>query len=146
MGSMMSDIEERLEHRGVRLTAMRLLVYEELERARRPLSLRELEERMQTAERSTIFRTLSLLLEHHLIHSIEDGSGALKYEICHGHDDCTLEDQHTHFYCEHCHRTFCFHDTRIPQVELPEGFQMTSINYMIKGLCPKCKGITSHTL
>lgn len=131
-------IEQRLTHRGVKLTAMRLLVYEQLEQARQPLSLRELEDRMQTADRSTIFRTLTLLQQHHLVHSIEDGSGVLKYEVCHGHDECTIDDQHTHFYCQRCHRTFCFHETRIPQVDLPEGFQMYSINYMIKGLCPKC--------
>ena len=140
-----TDIEKHLKQRGVKLTAMRLLVYEELAKAIRPLSLRELEERMQTAERSTIFRTLTLLLDHHLIHAIEDGSGSLRYEICHGHDDCTLNDQHTHFYCERCHRTYCFHEKKIPQVSLPEGFQMTSINYMIKGLCPNCKGTTPHT-
>ena len=91
-------IEDHLAARGVKPTAMRLLVYRELDRARRPLSLRELEERMVTAERSTIFRTLTLLLQHHLVHGIEDGSGALKYEVCHGHEECTLEDQHTHFY------------------------------------------------
>lgn len=132
------SLEEKLEHRGVKLTAMRLLVYQELERAHRPLSLRELEDRMPTAERSTIFRTLTLLLQHHLIHAIEDGSGALRYEACHGHDECTIDDQHIHFYCEQCHRTFCFHDTKIPQVSLPEGFQVSSINYMVKGLCPDC--------
>ena len=132
------DLEQRLEHRGVKLTAMRLLVYQELEHARRPLSLRELEDKMPTAERSTIFRTLTLLLQHHLIHAIEDGSGSLRYEVCQGDDDCTLDDQHIHFYCEHCHRTYCFHDTKIPQVSLPEGFQFSSINYMVKGLCPNC--------
>ena len=132
------DLEQRLEHRGVKLTAMRLLVYQELEHARRPLSLRELEDKMPTAERSTIFRTLTLLLQHHLIHAIEDGSGSLRYEVCQGDDDCTLDDQHIHFYCEHCHRTYCFHDTKIPQVSLPEGFQISSINYMVKGLCPNC--------
>lgn len=133
-----SSILDRLEQRGVKPTAMRLLVFQELEKAHRPLSLRELEDRMPTAERSTIFRTLTLLLQHHLVHAIEDGSGSLRYEACHGHDDCTPDDQHTHFYCEHCHRTFCFPNTRIPQVAMPEGFQMTSINYMVKGLCPTC--------
>lgn len=132
------EIEERLEHRGVKLTAMRLLVYEELEKARRPLSLRELEDRMPTAERSTIFRALTLLLQHHLVHDIEDGSGSLRYEICTSDDHHEHDDRHIHFYCEHCHRTYCLHNTRIPQVELPEGFQMTSINYMVKGLCPTC--------
>ena len=132
------EIEQHLEHRGVKLTAMRLLVYEELERSVRPLSLRELEERMQTAERSTIFRTLTLLLEHHLIHAIEDGSGSLRYEVCKGHDECTPDDQHIHFYCEQCHRTFCFREKKIPRAILPEGFHINSINYMVKGLCPNC--------
>ena len=134
----MTELEHRLEHRGVKLTAMRLLVYQELEQAHRPLSLRELEDRMQTAERSTIFRTLTLLLQHHLIHAIEDGSGSLRYEVCEGEEECTLNDQHIHFYCEHCHRTFCLQDKKIPQVSLPEGFQISSINFMVKGLCPSC--------
>jgi len=136
------DIALHLEHRGVKPTAMRLLVFQELEKAVRPLSLKELEERMVTAERSTIFRALTLLLQHHLIHGIEDGSGSLRYEICHGHEECTLEDQHTHFFCEQCQRTFCLHDTPIPQVELPEGFCANTINYMIKGICPECAKIT----
>ena len=134
----MNEIEHHLEHHGVKPTAMRLLVYRELKRAVRPLSLRDLEDRMPTAERSTIFRTLTLLLQHHLIHAIEDGSGALRYEVCHGHDHCTLDDQHIHFYCEQCHRTFCFREKKIPRATLPEGFQMISINYMVKGLCPEC--------
>lgn len=131
--------EERFEHRGVKPTAMRLLVYKELERARRPLSLRELEERMTTAERSTIFRALTLLLDHHLVHDIEDGSGAVRYEICESDDHHHHDDQHIHFYCERCHRTFCFRNTRIPQVALPQGFRMASVNYMVKGLCPDCE-------
>lgn len=131
--------EERFEQRGVKPTAMRLLVYKELERARRPLSLRELEERMTTAERSTIFRALTLLLDHHLVHDIEDGSGAVRYEICESDDHHHHDDQHIHFYCERCHRTFCFRNTRIPQVALPQGFRMASVNYMVKGLCPDCE-------
>lgn len=133
-----NEIEHRLEHHGVKPTAMRLLVYQELERARRPLSLRELEERMPTAERSTIFRTLTLLLQHHAIHPIEDGSGSIRYEICNSTDHHNHDDQHIHFYCEQCHRTFCFREKKIPQATLPEGFQMTGINYMVKGLCPSC--------
>lgn len=117
---------------------MRLLVYQELKGAARPLSLRELEDRMPTAERSTIFRTLTLLLQHHAIHAIEDGSGSLRYEVCESDDHHTHDDQHIHFYCEQCHRTFCFRDNKIPRASLPEGFQMTSVNYMIKGFCPEC--------
>lgn len=137
-------IEDRFQQRGIRPTAMRLLVYRELERCHSPQSLRDLEDRMVTADRSTIFRTLTLLLQHHLIHAIEDGSGALKYEICHGHDECTIDDQHTHFYCEVCEHTYCLHNTPIPQVELPGGFHIHTINYLIKGVCPNCAEKHKH--
>ena len=132
------DIETILSQRGVRPTAMRILVFEQWQKAHCPLSLRELEERMVTADRSTIFRTLTLLLKHHLVHAIEDGSGALRYEMCDGEGECTLDDQHIHFYCERCQRTFCLRDTHIPQVELPDGYRLSTINYMIHGLCPDC--------
>ncbi len=134
-----SDTERILNEGGVRPTAMRLLVYEELSRTGRPLSLREMEERMPTAERSTIFRTLTLLLQHHLVHAIEDGSGALRYETCEGEGECTPDDQHIHFYCERCQRTFCLRQTPVPAVTLPDGFRPTTYNYMIHGLCPECR-------
>jgi len=132
------EVEQHLQQCGVKPTAMRILVFEALLHARRPLSLRELEERMVTAERSTIFRTLTLLLDHHLIHTIDDGSHEAKYEICLSHDHDTHDDQHIHFHCERCHRTYCFRDTKIPQVQLPEGFHATATNYVVKGICPNC--------
>ena len=32
----------------------------------------------------------------------------------------------------------CFESDCIPQVNIPEGFYPHAINYMIKGICPKC--------
>ena len=34
--------------------------------------------------------------------------------------------------------TYCFESERIPLVNIPEGFYPHAINYMIKGICPKC--------
>lgn len=132
------ELEARMTSRGVKPTAVRLLVFAELRRASRPLSMSELEDRLQTVDKSTIFRALTLFLEHHLIHSIEDGSGAVKYEMCCGEWDCSVQDMHVHFFCEGCHRTFCFRELPIPEVELPEGFRMHGANFVIKGLCPHC--------
>lgn len=136
---MEKEIEALFKKRGVNPTTIRVWVYKELAQTQRPLSLKELEEHMVTAERSTIFRALTLLLQHHLIHGIEDGSGSLKYEICHGHEECTLNDQHAHFYCQTCQRTFCLHHISIPHPELPEGFHAKAVNYMIKGICAECQ-------
>ncbi len=139
------DIEQHLKDRGVNPTAMRLLVFRELEKALHPLSLRELEERMITAERSTIFRTLNLLVKHRLVHAIQDGSGSTKYEICHGRHDCSIDDHHPHFFCVHCQRTFCLHHINIPSLSIPQGFQAHSINLTIQGICPECKDKQTHS-
>lgn len=132
----LSDYEKRLEQRGVKPTALRLLIFRTLTEAGCALSLGELEMRLDTVDRSTIFRTLTLLLSRQLVHALEDGSGSLKYEVCAGECACTLDDMHAHFYCLGCQRTFCFKQIHIPQVELPDGFAVQSINYMVKGYCP----------
>ena len=131
-------IVRRLEQRGVKPTALRLLIFHTLEQSRHALSLGELEEKLETMDRSTIFRTLTVFLSRHLVHGIEDGSGSVRYEVCNGDWECTVEDMHAHFYCEQCHRTFCFRQTGIPAVTLPEGFTLQGVNYVLKGICPDC--------
>lgn len=139
----MRQAETLLSDAGIRPTSNRLLVADALLRARRPLSLGELEEKIATLERSSVLRVLSLMLERHFVHTIEDGRGITKYELCHhspaaGDAD---DDMHVHFYCEHCRRTFCFEDIAVPSVGLPAGFVPRSVNYMLKGLCPDCREV-----
>ena len=132
------DYSQRLESRGVRPTATRLLVYRALAEVRHAMSLRELDDRLNTVDRSTIFRTLALLADAHLVHVIEDGTGVALYELCQGEDDCHPSDQHIHFYCCRCQRTFCLHSLHIPSIELPDGFCAEGVNFLVKGLCPFC--------
>ena len=134
----MKQLETLLESAGVRPTTNRLLVMKALGESAHPLSLAELEAAIGTMERSSVFRTLTLLLDHHLLHAIEDGRGIVKYELCHGHSHHSMGDMHVHFYCEGCNEVFCFEELRVPQVQLPEGFEPTSVNYMLKGLCSRC--------
>lgn len=58
--------------------------------------------------------------------------------LCFSHDDCNDEDNHVHFYCMRCHRMFCFYDLSVPEVQLPRGYSLESVNYVIKGVCPDC--------
>jgi Fur family ferric uptake transcriptional regulator len=91
-----------------------------------------------TVDKSSISRTIGLFHSHQLIHSIDDGSGSLKYAVCDDLCSCSVSDLHTHFYCESCHRTFCFKDEHVPIVKIPEGFTLCSVNYVLKGLCADC--------
>ena len=128
-----------LQEHGVRPTANRIVIAKALAAENRPLSMRELESQILTIDKSNIFRTLILFREKHLVHTREDGSDTVRCELCHRHLGTEDEDAQVHFYCERCKRTFCLTDISTPLVELPMGFTLHSVNYMMKGLCPKCR-------
>ena len=133
-----TDLTELFGRHGVKATPNRLIVARTLLCEGRPLSLMELEEKIGTIDKSGIFRSLILFKERHLVHSIEDGGDGIRYELCLGHGPERDEDTHVHFFCEKCHRTFCLEDIGIPRVTLPAGYSETTVNYLIKGICPHC--------
>ena len=132
------DIISRLESKGIRPTANRILVMKTLMGEQNPQSLSNLERKMVSMDKSSIFRTLTLFLEHDVVHAFEDGRGVLCYELCEEKGACDHHDGHIHFYCESCQRSFCMEDIHIPSFELPEGFYPHSISFVIKGECPDC--------
>lgn len=135
---MCEGVLKKLVSRDIKPTPNRLLVLEAIMSASSPVSLADLEAILETVDRSSIFRTLNLFMSHHLVHVIDDGSGSLKYEVCTGEEECSVDDMHVHFSCERCHKTICLSSTPIPPVELPDGFVMNSANYIVKGICGDC--------
>lgn len=134
-----NDVEDILTRKEVKPTSNRILVMRELIKASHPVSLADLEISLGfSMDKASIFRVLELFSEKDIIHVIEDGSRSLKYELCHSGTHHTIADQHVHFYCERCKETYCFEDVSVPLVNIPEGFSPRAINYMIKGICPKC--------
>lgn len=133
------DMINRLESKGIRPTANRILVMKTLMGEQNPQSLSNLERKMVSMDKSSIFRTLTLFLEHDVVHAFEDGRGVLCYELCEEKGACDHHDGHIHFYCESCQRSFCMEDIHIPSFELPEGFYPHSISFVIKGECPECR-------
>ena len=69
----------KLVLRDIRPTAIRVLVLRTLLEMKQAMSVSDLEAQLDTVDKSTIFRTLTLFLSHHLIHGVDDGSGTLKY-------------------------------------------------------------------
>ena len=139
-----STCVKMLERHGIRPTSNRIVVLKALAAAMNPSSISDLENKIVTIDKSGIFRSLMLFREHRLVHVLEDGDGGVKYELCLSHDENEDEDMHVHFYCEQCHRLFCLHDMPVPQVDLPEGYSMTTVNYVVKGTCPQCAERCRH--
>lgn len=134
-----------LEEHGIRPTPVRMLVLRALQEADCAVSLMALEAELETVDRSSIFRTLNLFLDNHIVHQVEDGTGQTKFALCEEHCRCGeehehhLSDFHVHFFCEKCQRTLCLHEVPIPEVILPPGFSLSSANFVLKGICADCQ-------
>ena len=134
----MIHLEELFAQHGVKVTANRLLIAQALEEAGRPLSMTELEDRLETIDKSNVFRALTAFREAHLVHALEDAGDGVRYELCLSHHEDEDDDVHVHFYCIKCHRTFCLHEVPVPPVTVPEEYVPESVSYLVKGICPAC--------
>ena len=134
-----ADSDEVFRRHNIRPTAVRVLVYNAIKSFQDTFSMSDVEDALETVDKSSIFRTLALFAGQHLVHEIEDGSGSAKYCLCRNDHVCGAEEMHCHFYCESCQKTFCLDHTHIPIVHYPDGFELHQINYMMKGLCPSCR-------
>lgn len=134
-----TEIENILTGKGIKPTANRILVMKELMRMTHPVCLADLEVSLMPMNKASIFRVIELFADKDVIHVIEDGSRSLKYELCHGQGDHSVGDEHAHFYCEKCGTVYCLNDVALPMVALPENFRVKSVNFMLKGICAKCK-------
>jgi len=104
---MRNEIENKLVSKNTKPTSMRILVYAFLDSQNVALSLSEIENQFENADRITIYRTLKTFEEKGIVHSIQENN-TTKYRLC--EDDCnenTHSDRHLHFYCKICKQTTC---------------------------------------
>lgn len=134
----MKDTDDKLTSRNIKPTAMRELVLDILTEQKMAISLSDLEQKFHKSDRVTLYRTLKTFEENKLIHSIDDGTGAVKYALCKESCQCHPEDLHVHFFCLKCQHTFCLSDIPIPSINLPVNFSMENINMVVKGVCSNC--------
>lgn len=127
---------------GLRETPVRTLIFRTLSDASAPLSGQQIEDIIESVDRSSITRTLALFVDRGLVHSLEDGTGSVKYEICKDEDHDTSHlhtDRHPHFHCKKCGATTCLESVMISaDTLLPEGYEIHDVSLLYTGLCPKC--------
>lgn len=136
---MTKKLENHLRNRKIRPTAMRELVLKVLTDQSTAISLADLEKNFEKADKVTLYRTLKTFEKKKLIHSIDDGTGSVKYALCQENCQCNPEDLHIHFLCTICSKTYCLDHIAVPKVQLPAGFSLDGINMVVKGKCSNCK-------
>lgn len=135
----MNTMEDILESRNIKPTAMRLLVLKTLSVQYAAISLSELEKQFEKSDRITLYRTLKTFQENGLVHSVDDGTGAPKYALCEEGCECNIDrDMHVHFHCRMCGETFCLPKYKIPEIKLPDTFIGEEASLVVKGICGKC--------
>lgn len=131
------EAEQLLTEAHIHLTAIRITILREIMQLDHTFTLADMEERMDTIDKSTLFRTLTLFLQHKLLHEVDNGSGSKLYCRC----VCNSKQHHSHihFTCTECGQTFCIKDIDSSQIPCPRNFEVEEINCVMKGLCPECK-------
>jgi len=133
-----TEIENKLRTQDVKPTAMRILVLRALLNSRSAMSLSDIEQQFDQADRTTLYRTLKTFESKKIIHKIDDGTNAPKFAVCVEGCECNPEDLHIHFHCTNCEETYCLNNISIPIIELPKQFTLSQINMVVKGLCDDC--------
>ena len=129
--------EELFRQKEIRLTTVRGQIWDTMQQMKWAFSLSDMEDRLLYIDKSTIFRTITLFLEHDMLHEIDDGSGSRKYCLC-TCADAEHHVDHVHLTCNICHRTFCLKNQQVPMVNVPEGFRVQHVDYVVKGICAEC--------
>ena len=65
--------------------------------------------------------------------------GTVRYALC--SDNCSEDvhiDDHVHFKCIKCGTTQCLEKAPIPGISLSNGFVVTEVSFLVKGICDKC--------
>ncbi len=137
----MKDIEQLLEEKGIRPTAMRLLILKFLLEKQIAVTLSDIENAFTKADRTTLYRTIKTFEENGVVHQIDSGTGVPEYAVCEATCNCEIHnDLHLHFHCTNCNQTVCLTGHKIPQISLPKGFITLDVNLVAKGICDTCSG------
>ena len=136
---MSKELENILIAKQITPTPMRVMVLEYVLKQSTAISLSDLEKEFQHSDKTTLYRTVKTFEEKGLIHDIKDGTEATRYALCEA--DCTTgvhQDLHLHFYCTVCKELTCLPKENMPEVKLPESFQLQEISFVARGICDTC--------
>lgn len=135
----MNNIEENLLiKKGVKPTAMRILVLKYLMQKESATGLSEIDNAFKRSDRITLYRTLKTFQQNSIVHKVIDGNGVTKYALCEEGCQCALSDLHMHFYCEMCLNTFCMPQVKVPEIAIPHVFKVNEVSFVAKGNCLSC--------
>lgn len=124
-----------LEKARLKKTSIRISILEQFIDSNKAQSFTDLDKALKkTVDKSTLYRTLHSFEKAGIIHRINNTEGIAKYAF--NHKD--FEANHAHFECEKCKTTYCINTNSTDAFDLPEGFNLSSAQTTLKGICNQC--------
>ncbi|HEX3041065.1 MAG TPA: Fur family transcriptional regulator [Solirubrobacterales bacterium] len=128
----------RLNEAGFRAGAARRQVIELLEGEHCAVTALEIDRRLPSVGRASVYRTLEKLEQLDLVHRVEVGGESAAYE----RND--PGEHHHHMVCVRCGRLVPFEDASLERAihRVGEGaeFEVISHDVLLRGVCPRCQG------
>lgn len=137
MNSLESRFIETLSTYNVRCTAARRAVFATLQDAREPLSLQVISAQTKNADRASIYRTLELFEQLHIVNVILVG-WKKQFELA-----APYRSHHHHIHCEHCGQVTSIEspslEKLIKSISEQKGFHLHRHTLELSGCCESCK-------
>lgn len=127
----------RLNEAGFRSGSARRQVIELLEGQRCALTALEIDRRLPSVGRASVYRTLEQLEQLELVHRVDVGGETVAFE----RND--PGEHHHHMVCVRCGRLVPFEDASLEQaihaVAERAEFEIASHDVLLRGVCPRCQ-------
>jgi len=120
----MSNIQQLIDGKNIKLTTARIAILEILAKATKPLCYEDIKDNL-AMDKATFYRNITKFEEEKLINSFESNDKKRYFEI--------QKNPHAHFICSNCLQIECLDEKN--SLKLP-GYKIDNI--IIKGICKAC--------
>lgn len=87
-------------------------------------------------DRATIYRNLQVLVARGVLHTVPSADTNVYYAL---HPPDAHQEAHLHFFCIQCRELTCIPEAPVPETRVPEGFEASGGDMILKGVCRKCR-------
>ncbi|HUB60473.1 MAG TPA: transcriptional repressor [Puia sp.] len=140
----METARKILKAHGLHVTTARLLILEIFLQTQNILDFNELMYLSKNVNRITLYRTLHLLYQHHLVLKVPSNTGITKYlyrgfpESARRRNSSRNPERKIHLICQDCGKIISVTDVSLPPISLPKNFEASFIDLIVNGKCKEC--------